>query len=103
MTDTAGTPIVGAEIEIEGFDADGYELDEGELPLTGALGRYTLDYLPPGEYTLRWIKQGWVMTTRSGVVVVSGEQTDLDLVMRRADQGIIVSSRMIDFQSNRCL
>ena len=102
VTDTAGTPIVGVEIEIQGFDADGYELDEGELPFTGALGQYTLDYVPPGEYVVRAIKEGWVMERRSGVVVTSREQTDLDLVMRRADQGTAVSGRVIDFQSNSC-
>ncbi len=102
VTDTAGTPIVGVEIEIHGFDVDGSELDRGELPFTGALGQYTIDYLPPGEYTVTAMKDGWAVTPRSGIVVVSGEQTDLDLVMRRADQATSVSGRVIDFQSNTC-
>uniref|UniRef100_UPI003D12C7FA carboxypeptidase-like regulatory domain-containing protein n=1 Tax=Sedimenticola sp. TaxID=1940285 RepID=UPI003D12C7FA len=102
VTDTAGVPIVGVEIEIQGFDVDGSELDVGELPFTDSLGQYTLDFVPPGEYTVRAFKDGWVMTTRNGVVVVSGEQTDLDLVMRRTDQGTAVSGRVIDFLSNTC-
>ncbi len=102
VTDTAGTPIVGAEIEIEGFDSDGSELNEGELLPTDALGQYTLDYVPPGEYILRATKDDWVMTSRSGIVVVSGRQTDLDLVMHRAGQATSVAGRVIDFQSNSC-
>ncbi|MEJ2454173.1 MAG: carboxypeptidase-like regulatory domain-containing protein [Candidatus Thiodiazotropha sp.] len=102
VTDTAGIPIVGAEIEIQGFDADGNELDVGELPFTDALGQYTLDFVPPGEYTVRALKNGWVMTTRNGVVVTSGEQTDLDLVLRRADQATAVSGQVADFLSNTC-
>ncbi|MCG7932564.1 MAG: carboxypeptidase-like regulatory domain-containing protein [Candidatus Thiodiazotropha lotti] len=102
VTDTAGTPIVGVEIEIEGFDSDGSELDESELPSTDALGQYTLDYVPPGEYTLRATKDDWVMTSRSGIVVVSGQQTDLDLVMHRAGQATSVTGRVIDYQRNGC-
>ncbi len=102
VTDTAGMPIVGVEIEIEGFDSDGSELNEEELPPTDALGQYTLDNVPPGEYTLRATKDDWVMTSRSGVVVVSGEQTDLDLVMHRAGQATSVVGRVIDYQSNSC-
>lgn len=102
VTDTAGTPIVSAEIEIQGFDADGNELEAGELPFTDALGQYTLDFVPPGEYTVHAIKDGWVMTIRSGIVVVSGEQTDLDLVMRRADQDVTVTGHINDFQNDSC-
>jgi hypothetical protein len=102
VTDTAGIPIVGAEIEIQGFDTDGNGLDEGELPFTDALGQFTLDFVPPGEYTVRVFKDGWVMTIRDGVVVVSAEQTDLDLIMRRTDEGTAVSGRVVDFLSNTC-
>jgi hypothetical protein len=101
VTDTAGIPIVGAEMEIEGFDAEGYRVDDGEI-YTDALGQYTLDFLPPGQYTLRADKDGWIMTVQSRVVVVSGELTDADLVMRKADQGTIVSGKVSDYQTNTC-
>jgi len=100
VIDTAGTPIVGAEIEFAGFDADGYELSEDQI-FTDALGQYTLDFLPPGQYTVRAMKEGWIMASQSKVVVTSGELTDVDLVIRRAVQGTVVSGKVIDFLANR--
>lgn len=101
VTDTAGVPIVGAEIEIEGFDLDGNELNQDEV-YTDALGQYTFDFLPPGEYTVQATKDGWVMASQSKIVVVSGELTDVDLVMRQSAQGAVISGSIIDYQANTC-
>ncbi len=101
VTDTGGTPIVGAEVEFSGFDADGYELDEDQI-FTDAFGQYTLDFLPPGEYSVRAVKEDWIMASQNNVVVTSGELTDVDLVMQTSIQGAVVSGKVIDFLNNTC-
>ncbi len=101
VTDTAGTPIVGAEVEVDGFDLNGNSVDDDEV-YTDALGQYTFDYLPPGEYTVQANKNGWVNASKSKVVVVSDESTDVDLVMRQIAQGAAISGSIIDYQANTC-
>lgn len=101
VTDTAGTPIVGAEIDVEGFDVNGNSAGDDEV-YTDALGQYTFDYLPPGEYTVQVEKQGWVPASTNKIVVVSGELTDVDLVMRQIVQGAAISGSIIDYQANTC-
>ncbi len=101
VTDAAGTPIVGAEIEFDGFETDGYELGDDQI-FTDAFGQYTLDFLPPGEYTVRAVKEGWITPSQSDVIVTSGELTDVDLVMQTSGQGTVVSGKVIDFLANTC-
>jgi hypothetical protein len=100
VTDTAGTPIVATEVRVEGFDTDGNSLDHDAL--TDAFGQYTFDFLPPGEYTVKARKDGWIMTSQSTVIVISGELTDVDLVLNRSIQGASISGNVIDFQTNTC-
>ncbi len=101
VTDTAGTPIVGAEVEIDGFDVNGHAVGYDEV-YTDAFGQYTFDYPPPGEYTVQVNKYGWVNASKNRVVVVSGELTDVDMVMRQTAQGAAISGSIIDYLANTC-
>jgi hypothetical protein len=101
VTDAAGTPIVGVEVELEGFDVDGFGLDTSSND-TDALGQYALEFVPPGEYTLSAVMDGWLMARRNKVVVTSGERTDVDIVMQSSAQGATLSGTVIDFALNTC-
>jgi protocatechuate 3,4-dioxygenase beta subunit len=101
VTDAAGTPIVGVEVFLSGFDIDGFELETG-ADNTDALGQYALDFIPPGEYTLSANKDNWIIAIRNNVVVTSGERTDIDLVMHSSAQGADLSGTVIDFELNTC-
>ncbi|MGD8568086.1 MAG: carboxypeptidase regulatory-like domain-containing protein [Gammaproteobacteria bacterium] len=101
VTDNNGTPIVGAEIEVEGLDNNGYSAYGDEI-YTDAFGQYTMDFLPPGVYTVRASKDGWAPAAEYNVVVSSGELTDVDLVVQQISQVAVVSGTVINFPEISC-
>lgn len=69
-----GSPVRGARIYVRGLDLEG---------LSDAEGRFSLE-LPPGEHELSVLKQGLATVSRAGLVVASGETTELSLSMVEA-------------------
>lgn len=97
VTDENGTPVVDAEIEVEGFDIDGYQSRMEDGLHTDALGQYTCDYIAPGTYSVMASKDGWMSGTKSGVVITSGNLTDCDLVMKSANMSATVSGKITNY------
>lgn len=54
-------------------------LDTGERVLSNEQGNFAFGQVPPGVYTLVFSKEGYVRQVRSGVVVASGQLTDLSI------------------------
>ncbi len=96
VTDTSGIPIVGAAVEAEGFDINGYSVGSNQI-YTDSLGQYTLDYIPPGIYTVIAEKDGWMMGRKSSIVVTSGDMVDCDLIMKDATEGSTVSGKAVNY------
>jgi len=96
VTDENGIPIVGAEVDVLGYDINGYEVNSEEI-YTDALGQYTIDYLPPGTYTVRATKDGWMMAKKDDVVITSGSLVDCDLVMKSGALGGTVSGKITNY------
>src|SRR5205085_7707939 len=51
---------------------------------TDGTGRYRLFELAPGAYTVKATSQGFALTARDGIVVVAGQNVQLDFVLRPA-------------------
>lgn len=54
-------------------------VETGLVVVTSDQGNYSIPQLPPGRYTLVFAKEGYVRLVRSGVVVQSGQLTDLNV------------------------
>ncbi len=100
VTDTGGTPIAGAEVGVEGFDINGYHVEGHEI-YTDPFGQYTLDFIPPGIYTVTVRKDGWSMGRKSSIVVTSGDMSDCDLIMKDAAEGAVVSGKAVNYDQVR--
>lgn len=96
VTDENGIPIAGAEIEVQGYDINGYEAGSDEI-YTDPLGQYTIDYLAPGTYTVRAHKDNWMMGKRDDIVITSGSLVDCDLVMKSAVVAASVSGKITNY------
>jgi hypothetical protein len=101
VTDAAGIPIVDAQVELDGFDVDGFDVTIRHMP-TDALGQYEWGFVPPGEYSVIATKDNWIIASQNNVVVTSGERTDIDLVMQSSAQGANISGAVTDFELNTC-
>lgn len=64
--------LPGAQVQI---------VETGARVVSGAQGSYTFGEVAPGAYTLIVSKAGYVRQVKAGVVVVSGQLTDLDVWM----------------------
>ncbi|MBI5789797.1 MAG: carboxypeptidase regulatory-like domain-containing protein [Candidatus Schekmanbacteria bacterium] len=96
VTDENGTPIVGAEMEVSGQDLNGDEVWSEDV-YTDAFGQFTLDYLSPGTYIVRAMKDGFSDGVKADVAVTAGSQIDSDLVMRGTASAATVSGSITNF------
>ncbi|MGA2500516.1 MAG: carboxypeptidase-like regulatory domain-containing protein, partial [Tepidisphaeraceae bacterium] len=94
VTDSSGNPVVGAEVDFEGAASSGgsVSLDKGDGVQTDSLGQYSCDYLPPGQYTVRVLKAGWIdYTSAAPINIASGDNKQNDVVLRQASEGVTIS------------
>ena len=66
ITDPSDAAIPGASVTVSGADGTVKTIT------TDALGRYVLNGLPPGSYTLRASATGFTLFEKTGVAVVDG-------------------------------
>ena len=100
VTDATGNPIVGADVWFKGIDADGgsVSLDDEDGLTTDALGQYRCDWLPPGQYTVQVLKDGWVpYVSPTNIVVGSDEVHQQDVVLQSSAGGVQVSGTITNF------
>ena len=69
------TPIADATVKL--FDSQGVPYQH---TITDAAGTYTLSNIPAGTYTVASVKDGYLLSTGTGVVLSSGESTQINLV-----------------------
>lgn len=69
------TPIADATVKL--FDSQGVPYQH---TITDAAGTYTLSNIPAGTYTVASVKDGYLLSTGTGVVLSSGDSTQINLV-----------------------
>ena len=69
------TPIADATVKL--FDSQGVPYQH---TITDAAGTYTLSDIPVGTYTVASVKDGYLLSTGTGVVLSSGDSTQINLV-----------------------
>ncbi len=100
VTDEAGTPVVGAEVELEGKDIHGDDVYRDTV-VTDAFGQYEVDYVAPGTYSLRCWKDGFMAASVSELSVAREQHVDRDLVLRTAAQGATLQGKIANYASIR--
>jgi len=86
VTDSARTPLVGAQVGVVGTRLGA---------VTDASGRFTISGVDAGTYEVRVQRLGERVQSVTGVVVRGGEDTQLDVVLSRAPvslAGVVVSA-----------
>ena len=77
VVDDQGGAIPGATVLLDATATTG----EPRREISSRAGRYRFRDLPPGEYTLRVVMDGFEDYSRGGFVVVAGETTEWDPVL----------------------
>ncbi len=73
VMDGQGAPLPGASVEASSASLQGVR-----RATTDSEGRYRLTLLPPGEYLVSFVLQGFAKETQKGVQVLLGKDTTLD-------------------------
>lgn len=100
VTDAAGNPIVGADVNFRGMDAKGGNVNSNnpDSITTDALGQYRCDWLVPAQYTVKVTKDGWVQYTSAATVTVTADQVvQQDVVLKPSAGGVQVSGTITNF------
>jgi len=92
VLDSSGAVIPGAQIEITGENLVGVRRTE-----SGADGTYTVYGLPPGRYSVTVTAQGFVKTTRDGILVAVGQlpRVDITLDVGQVTEAVTVSAEAL--------
>jgi len=96
VTDENGVPVVAAEVEIQGKDIDGNWADR-ENEVTDSFGQFTIDYVAPGTYRLRFSKEGFITAVETGITVERGQHVDHDVVLKSAGEGAAISGKITNY------
>ena len=98
VTDVNGNPIVGAGVELSGKDVFGGYVDFGHGSTTDALGQYSYQWVPPGEYFLRGMKDGWLHNQSDEMLhLESGQEIVRDIVLTPSNEGVRVTGSISNF------
>lgn len=99
VTDTHGTPIVGAKVRIVGVDSMGgaVKSDNNTSNVSDAFGQYQVASMPPGRYQVQVTKDGWVRATSAELIVASGQTVLHDVVLHDAASGFSVTGSIANF------
>ncbi len=96
VTDDEGDPVPYAEVELEGKDSDGNEIDLDELT-TDLEGRFATDFAAPGEYSLFCWAEGYMPAFMSDIIVGSEEETKVDVVLKGGVEPAVLSGRISNY------
>lgn len=86
LKEESAVPVLGAQVLVPAL---------GLSARSGDGGRYTITGVPAGTYDVRVFTVGYRSASRTGVVVVSGEEARVDITLERADirlQTVVVSA-----------
>lgn len=93
-----GDPIVEAAVSITGENLQGEQ-----AVLTDATGIFRLPNLPPGEYTIEVVRDGYEVVSRTGVILQANATVRIDTRLRRVDsetsRTVVVAAPTIDVGS----
>ncbi len=92
VLDTSGAVVPGAQIEVTGENLVGVRRTE-----SGPDGTYTVYGLPPGTYSVTVTAQGFVKTTRDGILVAVGRlpRVDITLEVGQVTEAVTVSAEAL--------
>lgn len=100
VTSTDGNPIVGVRLELRGYDIDGnWSRRDGENnSVTDAFGQYTIDYIPPGKYSMYLWRDGFAMKrVRNIFVNKGGHVQEIDIILQNADESATISGIITNY------
>src|SRR5260370_31861455 len=80
VTDSTGATIAGAEVVVTSV-----ERSTPFRTLSNASGRYVLEFLPPGRYSLTAEKPGCKKVVRDRLTLEAADHLSLDLVLQLGD------------------
>src|ERR1700680_2913145 len=80
VTDSTGATVAGAEVIVTSV-----ERSTPHRTLSNAAGRYVLEFLPPGHYTLTAEKPGFRKLVRDGLNLEAADHLSLDLALQIGD------------------
>lgn len=80
VTDSTGATVAGAEVVVTSL-----ERSTPFRALSNAAGRYVLEFLPPGHYSLTAEKPGFKKLVRSGLSLEAADHLSLDLALQIGD------------------
>src|SRR5215470_14419240 len=80
VTDSSGATVAGAEVVVTNL-----ERSTPYRTLSNAAGRYVLEFLPPGHYTLTAEKPGFRKLVRDGLNLEAADHLSLDLSLQIGD------------------
>jgi len=88
VTDSGGAAVPGAEIVVTNLDRN-----TTSRSVSNGSGRYVLEFLPPGHYSLTAEKPGFKKLVRAGLTLEASDHLALDLALQVGDltQSITVS------------
>ena len=89
VADESGGVLAGVVVTVTNTETDVARTIE-----TDAHGRFRAPALPPGNYRLRFDRQGFASQTQEGIVLQLGQSASLDLTMRLAafEEGVTVAA-----------
>src|SRR5580704_19193212 len=80
VTDSLGATVAGAEVVVTSV-----ERNTPSRALSNAAGRYVLEFLPPGHYSLTAEKPGFKKVLRGGLRLEAADHLSLDLTLQVGD------------------
>jgi beta-lactam-binding protein with PASTA domain/protocatechuate 3,4-dioxygenase beta subunit len=96
VTDEAGFPVLGAEVELDGKDIEGNQADRDTV-YTDSFGQFTVDYVAPGEYVLDCQRNGFIMSVETDIVVDRGQHVERDMVLKSAAEGATMTGMIANY------
>jgi protocatechuate 3,4-dioxygenase beta subunit len=107
VTDTAGNPVPGAKMHLEGLFAqlDGSPSPDSLLATTDGDGRYTIPNIPPGNRRLNISAEGFANQLKGGLVFRGEDPLLMDVTLEIAEMicGRVIDKRGSPIQGARVL
>ena len=85
VTDPSGASVPGALVQLRGPGVD-------QRTATDATGKYAIETVKPGKYTVRFIAKGFSLTERKEVEIVNPTALDVQLVIAAENQVVNVEA-----------
>ncbi len=103
VTDQAGLPVVGVNVDIDGNDVAGNYFDSEDV-VTDAFGQYTIDYVAPGNYYIQFTKEEFLYKIVADVAVSRGGHVTKNVVLKPAVEasvsGVITNYSLLAYHDS---